>query len=319
AEIQPSFFEITVVMAFDYFVQHEIDIAIVEVGLGGRLDSTNVITPLLSVITNISFDHTNMLGDTIPEIAFEKAGIIKPHIPVVIGEYQAESFPVFMKKANSVSAPEYVAEQNVSLDVVEKDMHHLIVNASYLDQLIYPHLEAGLTADYQLKNMKTVIQAIEILRQKKIEISDEAVYDGLKHVKRNTGITGRLQILSENPLIVADCAHNEGGLQALFSEIKNYTYKSLHIVTGIVQDKDPHRNLKEYPENAVYYFCKPEIPRGLDQEKLQELAATYRLRGKSYRSVKDGLQSAKITAEKDDLILICGSIFVVAEALEMFN
>ncbi|MBC8047071.1 MAG: bifunctional folylpolyglutamate synthase/dihydrofolate synthase, partial [Fimbriimonadaceae bacterium] len=318
-DIQPSFFEITVAMAFDYFVKEEIDIALIEVGLGGRLDSTNIISPLLSIITNISYDHMHMLGNTLPEIASEKAGIIKQNIPVVIGEYNAETFPVFLEKANSVSAPIYLAEENIDLKVEENDAEKLIVNASYMQQLVYPNLQIGLKGNYQIKNTKTVLQAIEILREKEIEIPEENIYDGLLKVKENTEFEGRLQVISKTPFIICDCAHNAAGLLSLFEQILNMPHKKLHIVMGMVNDKDPSLNLKEYPEKASYYFCRPCIPRGLAVETLRNLATTYNLTGSSYQSVKEAIQVARTNAGNNDIILVCGSIFVVAEALEYFK
>ncbi|MFN0276824.1 MAG: bifunctional folylpolyglutamate synthase/dihydrofolate synthase [Chitinophagales bacterium] len=318
-EIQPSFFEITVAMAFDYFVQTNTDIAVVEVGLGGRLDSTNVISPLLSIITNISYDHMNMLGNTLAEIATEKAGIIKHLRPCVIGEYHTETFPVFLEKTNIESAPLYLAEENVKLEIAEHDLEKVIVNAMYLDQLIYENLQVDLAGTYQLKNIKTVLQSIEILRQKEIEIPEESVYDGLRKVQHNTGFLGRLQILSKSPLILCDCAHNSAGLQALFEQLNKLSFSKLHIVTGMVNDKDPALNLKEFPQNAVYYFCKPNIPRGLDALVLSTQSSKFGLSGACYTSVSHALQSANQQAEKDDVILICGSIFVVANALETFQ
>ena len=254
--IQPSFFEITVAMAFDYFRYKNVQIAIVEVGLGGRLDSTNVILPLVSVITNISFDHMQMLGNTLPLIASEKAGIIKPNIPV---------------------------------------------------------------GEYQLQNVGTAIQTIEVMRLQGIEIPDEAIYEGLRNVQSHTGFAGRWQVLQENPLLVADCAHNTGGLSILFKQVKEQSFQQLHIVTGAVNDKDLDAGLNLFPAHAIYYFCKPDIPRGLDAVQLQELALSKGLKGSSFPSVFAALQQALQNAGKNDMILICGSIFVVAEALPAYT
>lgn len=317
--IQPSFFEITVVMAFDYFVQKEIDIAIIEVGLGGRLDSTNVITPVLSVITNISYDHQQMLGNTLAEIAGEKAGIIKSHVPVVIGEFHPETFPVFQQKALEQHASLYTANENVQLEIVENTLERLEVHAGYLNQLIYPDLVSGLTGDYQMDNLKTVIQSIEVLRENKIEINDEAVYEGIKNVVKNTGFAGRFQLIAKQPLVICDCAHNSDGLQKLFQQIRKINFSDLHIVTGMVNDKDIEAGLAQFPTDAVYYFSRPDVPRGLDAEKLSETAARFHLRGNTYNSVKTALTAAQQVAKPDDLILICGSIFVAAEALEFFK
>lgn len=318
-EIQPSFFEITVAMAFDYFVEQNVDIAVVEVGLGGRLDSTNVISPLLSVITNISLDHTNMLGNTLAEIAGEKSGIIKPHTPCVIGEFHEETFPVFLQKANAQTSTLYLAAENFQLETENQDLEKIIVDVSYLNQLIYENLEIHLAGTYQLKNIKTVLQCIEILRQREIDIPEESVYDGLLKIKENTGFAGRLQVLSQSPLILCDCAHNHAGLHELFMQIKKLSYRKLHIITGMVNDKDPALNLKEFPADASYYFCKPDIPRGLDAAQLAAIASEYKLFGQSLDTVQDAMRSAKHHAEDDDVILVCGSIFVVAEALQIFQ
>lgn len=318
-EIQPSFFEITVAMAFDYFVQQEIDVAIVEVGLGGRLDSTNVITPILSVITNISYDHQNMLGNTYAEIAGEKAGIIKHNVPVVIGEFHSETFPVFQQKAIEQHASIYTANENVQLEIVDNSIERLEVHATYLNQLLYPDLVSGLTGDYQLANLKTTIQSIEVLREHKIEISDEAVYEGIKNVVKNTGFSGRFQLISRQPLIICDCAHNGDGLQKLFDQVSKIQFGNLLIVTGMVNDKDIDAGLKKFPSDAIYYFCKPAIPRGLDAEKLKDSAEKYHLHGNAFQTVKEAIMAAQNQAKSNDLILICGSIFVVAEALEFFN
>lgn len=315
ATIQPSFFEITVAMAFAYFAEQDVDIAIIEVGLGGRLDSTNVITPLLSIITNISLDHQFMLGDTLPEIASEKAGIIKTHVPVVIGEFHEETFPVFIQKANSVSSDLYLAEENVKVDVLVQQVDYIECNVSFLNQLIYPNLILGLTGNYQIKNVSTVIQAIEILRKYGTEISEESIYEGLKKVQQNTGFAGRWQVIQKDPLIVFDCAHNSAGLEVLFKQVKDLTFNKLHIITGAVNDKDISANLNAFPQDAIYYFCKPNIPRGLAAEELREKALELNLLGKSYVSVEDAMQNAIPNLHLDDLLLICGSIFVVAEAL----
>ncbi len=316
--IKPSFFEITVAMAFAWFAKCDVDIAIIEVGLGGRLDSTNVITPLVSVITNISFDHMQMLGNTLPEIAFEKAGIIKPGIPVVIGESHPETMPVFEKQALQQQSTLFAADENVHIELLEQTTYALHVHIDYLAQLKYPHLECPLTGLYQLKNLATVIQAVEVMRMQQVDISDDAVYEGIKQVYQNTGFAGRWQVLQQDPLVVADCAHNSGGLALLFEQVRTLTYTRLHIVTGAVQDKDLDASLSLFPVDAVYYFCRPDIPRGLDSEGLQAKAATYNLTGKAYTKVSSALENALQEAGQNDCVLICGSIFVVAEALPAY-
>lgn len=319
ASIQPSFFEITVAMAFDYFRYKNVQIAIVEVGLGGRLDSTNVIVPLVSVITNISFDHMQMLGNTLPLIAVEKAGIIKPQIPVIIGEIQDETIGVFEQKATENNAALYPAPENVQVELLEYNFNNMELNVSYLNQLTYPNLILDLTGDYQLQNVATAIQTIEVMRLQGIEIPDEAIYEGLRAVQTHTGFAGRWQVLQKNPLLVADCAHNTGGLTLLFRQVKEQSYQQLHVVTGAVNDKDLDAGLSLFPAHATYYFCKPDIPRGLDAVHLQELALSKGLKGTSYTSVFAALQQALQNAGKNDMILICGSIFVVAEALPAYT
>ena len=283
--IQPSFFEITVAMAFDYFRYKNVQIAIVEVGLGGRLDSTNVILPLVSVITNISFDHMQMLGNTLPLIASEKAGIIKPNIPVIIGEIHNETIPVFEQKTIDNNAALYPAPENVQVELLEYNFNSMELNVSYLNQLTYPNLILDLTGEYQLQNVGTAIQTIEVMRLQGIEIPDEAIYEGLRNVQSHTGFAGRWQVLQENPLLVADCAHNTGGLSILFKQVKEQSFQQLHIVTGAVNDKDLDAGLNLFPAHAIYYFCKPDIPRGLDAVQLQELALSKGLKGSSFPSV----------------------------------
>lgn len=317
--IQPSFFEITVAMAFEYFAVCDVDIAVIETGLGGRLDSTNVITPLVSVITNISFDHQALLGNTLPEIAGEKAGIIKKDVPVVIGELHPETMPVFEKKALEMNAAIYVAEENVETELEDHSPESMQMQVAYLGHLIYPELVCDLTGDYQLKNIKSVVQTIELLREAGYEISDEAVYSGLAHVKTNTGFAGRWQVMQRSPFTVCDCAHNTGGLRVLFEQVRKYSFDRLHIVMGSVNDKDVTAALKEYPRQAIYYFTKPAIPRGLDATELMELAGLEGLKGEAFASVSAGLDSARSRAKSNDMILICGSIFVVAEALFILN
>lgn len=316
---QPSFFELTVAMAFEYFALQEVEIAVVEVGLGGRLDSTNVITPILSVITNISFDHMQMLGNTLQEIAGEKAGIIKNHVPVVIGEYLPETLPVFEEKALEMQSPIFPAEENVAIEVLSQMPGKLEVNVTYLGQLIYPELICGLSGEYQIRNLRTVIQSTEVLMAKGIELPEEALYEGLRKVIDNTGFAGRWQWLQNHPTLIADCAHNSGGLAALFSQVNTLTYENLHIVTGSVNDKDLDASLSLYPTSAIYYFAKPDIPRGLEAETLQNKAFGFGLKGSVFDSVRDSLYAALNKAGKNDLVLICGSIFVVAEALPAYR
>lgn len=292
-ENQLSFFEMTVGLAFDYFRQEKVDIAIIEVGLGGRLDSTNIISPLLSVITNIGLDHVQFLGNTIEKIASEKAGIIKPKTPVVIGEYTSETKPVFESKANETQSE--------------------IFFASELIQETYPSVLLG---DYQVQNKKTVFQAIRVLQaQKQFEISEENIKDGFWNVVKNTGLQGRWQQLGRLPKIICDTAHNKHGLEIVMKQLQREEFDTLHFVLGVVNDKDLDDVLPLFPKNANYYFCRPNIPRGLEAPILEEKATTFGLNGKAFNSVTEAYKEAKKNASESDLIYVGGSTFVVAEIL----
>ena len=293
-KISPSFFEITTAMAFNYFAEEKVDIAVIEVGLGGRLDCTNIISPLLSIITNISLDHTDMLGDTIEKIAEEKAGIIKPHTPVVIGETQDGSFEVFLRKAKEQNSPIYFA------DTFQADT---------------PLPECQLKGIYQTKNSRTVLQAIEELREIGLQISENNIQDGFLNVVDLTGLMGRWQTIGHNPTIVCDTGHNEAGISFIVEQLKKESYRRLHIVFGMVSDKKRDKIYKLLPKDAIYYFTKASIPRALDERSLRAEAREYGLQGKSYSSVKRALSAAKSAASEDDFIYVGGSTFIVAEVL----
>ena len=286
-----SFFEMTVGLAFDYFAKEKVDIAIIEVGMGGRLDATNIITPLVSVITNIGLDHTQFLGNTLEAIAFEKAGIIKTKIPVVIGEYTNETKPVFLAKAKENNSEIYLASD--------------VIRESFPSDLI---------GDYQAHNKKTVLQTIAVINtQKDFKIYETDIKSGLLKVIKNTGLQGRWQQLGEFPKIICDTAHNKNGLEIVMKQIQKENYDTLHIVLGVVNDKDLDEVLPLFPSNAIYYFCKPNIPRGLEAKILQENALKHNLLGKTYASVTDAYADSKNIATKNDFIYIGGSTFVVAE------
>ncbi|WP_196885319.1 bifunctional folylpolyglutamate synthase/dihydrofolate synthase [Aureivirga sp. CE67] len=289
-----SFFEMTVGLAFSYFKEKEVDFAVIEVGLGGRLDSTNVIEPEISVITNIGKDHVQFLGDTLPLIAGEKAGIIKENTPVVIGEYQEEVFSVFEEKAKEVSADLHLAEREVQ--------------GGYTTDLL---------GSYQQKNMKTAVRAIQVLRDKEvISISEEQLKCGLQHVVQNTGLKGRWQILQESsPKIICDTAHNKEGLFYTLKQLSEEPYENLHIVLGFVNDKSVEEVLALFPKDANYYFCRPDIPRGLDVEILVEKAANAGIEGTAFNSVTEAKEAAISNAKEKDVIYIGGSTFVVAEVI----
>ncbi|MBE7646461.1 bifunctional folylpolyglutamate synthase/dihydrofolate synthase [Tenacibaculum finnmarkense genomovar ulcerans] len=284
-----SFFEMTVGMAFDYFAKQKVDIAIIEVGLGGRLDSTNIITPEVAVITNIGLDHTQFLGETLPEIAYEKAGIIKNNISVVVGERQKEVEKVFIDKANECNAK--------------------IVFASDQD---YSY-KTDLLGDYQSKNVKTAVKAIRQLKD--FVVSEQNIKNGLLKVVENTNLKGRWQILQQHPKVICDTAHNKEGLIYTLVQLKNEQYKNLHIVLGVVSDKDLAAILPMFPQNARYYFCKPNIIRGLSEKKLKDTAEVFNLTGDLFGSVNEAFESAKTQANSEDCIYIGGSTFVVAEIL----
>ncbi|UTD15163.1 bifunctional folylpolyglutamate synthase/dihydrofolate synthase [Tenacibaculum mesophilum] len=284
-----SFFEMTVGMAFEEFANQKVDVAVIEVGLGGRLDSTNIIMPEVSVITNIGLDHTQFLGETLPEIAFEKAGIIKENVPVVIGERQKETENVFNTKAEECEAPIFFAsdkKQNYTTDLL---------------------------GEYQKHNVTTAVIATQQLKE--FRITEENIKKGLLNVVKNTNLKGRWQVLQEKPKVICDTAHNKEGLFYTLEQLKKENYKQLHIVLGVVSDKDLSEILPMFPEKAKYYFCKPNIPRGLPVDKLKEQASEFGLMGEMFCSVSQSLAKAKVNASKEDMIYVGGSTFVVAEIL----
>lgn len=288
-----SFFEMTVGLAFQYFSDEKVDIAVIEVGLGGRLDSTNIVTPILSAITNIGLDHTQFLGTTLEEIAVEKGGIIKENIPVVIGEYHEKTFPVFQKIAEEKKAPLTLASEKKSVR--------------------YP---SDLKGSYQVHNSKTVETMVEVLRKNKFAIAEGSLREGLSKVVQNTGLLGRWQELGTSPKIICDTAHNKEGLGYTLEQVKAEPFKKLHIVLGMVNDKDFKKILSLFPEEAMYYFCAPNLGRALAVEVLEKEAQKMGLQGKGFATVKDAFKEAKRKASKDDFIYVGGSTFVVAEILE---
>ena len=291
-ENQLSFFEMTVGLAFDYFKNEKVDIAIIEVGLGGRLDSTNVINPEVSVITNIGLDHTHFLGTTLAEIASEKAGIIKSKIPVVIGEAKPETTAVFIDKARKEKSP--------ILFVEEEEL---------------PEFKTDLLGNYQIKNYKTAYATLGVLKQKGWGISNKNIENGFLNVVKNTGLQGRWQLLNKSPKVICDTAHNIEGLSLVLNQLKKEDFDQMHIVLGVVADKNLDAILPLFPKNAIYYFCKPAVIRGLAEAKLQQKARAYELIGASYVSVSEAYKSAMTAAKAKDLIFIGGSTFVVAEIL----
>ncbi|MDR1678916.1 MAG: bifunctional folylpolyglutamate synthase/dihydrofolate synthase [Prevotellaceae bacterium] len=308
-ELNPSFFEATMNLAFQYFADEMVDVAVIEVGLGGRLDSTNIISPILSVITNISFDHIALLGDTLSKIAVEKAGIIKAHTPVVIGEATSETKPVFLQKAASENAPVFFAENEIEVKKAGS-----FEGGQVFDSTDFPQLEIGLGGIYQQKNTATVLTAIKILR-KSFNIDDLAVRKGFASVCETTGLQGRWQALQKQPRVICDTGHNEAGIRYIVEQLKTLHYDCLHFVIGMVNDKDVHSVLSLLPVDARYYFCAPQLSRALPAEALQKQAAEFALQGEAFPSVQAALAAAKKNAAPTDLIFVGGSSFVVAEAI----
>ena len=310
-----SFFEMTVGMAFDYFRKEKVDIAIVEVGMGGRLDSTNLITPELSIITNIDFDHTKFLGDTRAKIAYEKAGIIKPGIPVVIGETHPETEQVFIDKAKECGSPIYFADQIFDCDKIYfESFTEQKFDVWKNSELYMEALEIPLMGNYQQKNLTTVMCAIDLLRNK-FNLSDDDIRDGIGKVIRNTHLMGRWQILCKDPLTIADTGHNVAGITEVVRQLAEMHYGKLHFVLGMVNDKDIDSVLQLLPRGAEYYFCKADIPRGLDANILAEKAFDMGLRGQVFESVSHAYRSAVNNARFGDVVFIGGSNFTVAEVV----
>jgi dihydrofolate synthase / folylpolyglutamate synthase len=315
-QIQPSFFELSVALAFDYFAYQEVDIAIIEVGLGGRLDSTNIITPEMSVITNISFDHMLILGNTLEEIAWEKAGIIKQGVPVVIGEYSPETSGVFEQKAAEQNALLYFADKKRFVADWKFDKTELVaeVTTTHDNNKSYYHLD--LPGIYQIKNLITVLEAAQVMKHYGWKIDEIGLSKALRHVKKLTGLHGRWEVIQQNPTIVLDVAHNPAGIRQLSEQIEITDHEALHIVIGLVMDKDAEAILSFLPNHANYYFTKAQIPRALPELQLSEIAAANGLHGNHYPDVNSALQFAKQAAGQKDLIVVCGSVFVVGAVNE---
>lgn len=313
-EIKPSFFEITWVMALAWFEKSKVDVAVIETGLGGRLDSTNIITPLLSVITNIGMDHTAFLGDTLPKIAAEKAGIIKAGVPVVIGEMQEETTPVFNHFAEINKASLHFADQYLSIEFLYSDFNYSHFKVQRGKEILFDNLKVNLSGEYQLKNVKTALCAIDLVKSH-FPVNKESISYGLLHLKKLTRFMGRWQKLGEQPLIVADSAHNPDGLLLAMKQLTDLPATTFHLVIGVVADKDITNMLTLLPKKANYYFAKPDLPRGLDALKLKEQAGVFGLKGRAYTSVKNALKAAKRKAVSSDVIYVGGSTFVVAEVI----
>ena len=312
-EMNPSFFEITVAMAFDFFAREKVDIAIIEVGLGGRLDSTNIINPELSVITNISWDHMNVLGDTLEKIAYEKAGIIKKNIPVIIGETSADTKLIFENAASSIGAPIIFADQvrSVSGWIFEKT--HLAVEIANILKDEHHTYSLDLTGYYQTKNLVTLLEAVAQLQSKEWKITQAQIEKALRHVKKLTGLHGRWEIIHQHPTTVLDVGHNVAGIKQIVAQVELMDFKDLHIIIGMVKDKDIENVLPLLPKEATYYFTKANIPRAIPELELSSKGNRIGLNGNHYPNVNIALETARQQAGRDDLILVCGSVFIVGE------
>ncbi len=313
-KIQPSFFELTVAMAFDYFAKEKIDIAVIETGLGGRLDSTNVISPILSVITNIGYDHMNLLGNSLQEIASEKAGIIKEHTPVVIGELLEDTRPVFTHKANEMNAPIFFAQDMFEISGIQNNNSTLDCRIIDTKNKLTSVFSLDLRGIYQAKNLRTVLAAEQVLSNIGYMINDVAKKHALKNVKKLTGLSGRWDIVAHNPAMICDVAHNEDGIKQLLQQLQEeYGEAHIHFVLGFVKDKDIDHVLSLFPTGASYYFTNAHIPRALPWKELKIKAAEKKLSGDGYDNVNDAILQAKNNASKEDVIMVCGSFFIIAE------
>lgn len=312
-EIEPSFFEITVAMAFEYFKQQNVDIAVIEVGLGGRLDSTNIITPELSIITNIGWDHMNLLGDSLEKIAYEKAGIIKQEIPVVVGETLPETKPVFEQKANAMQAPLHFAYNEFKVTSKKIIDHQLVVDVEELTIKSYFQYTLDLPGSYQTKNILTVLSSVRQLQEQGWNISEEHLKTALATSKQINGLHGRWEVIHEHPTVVMDVGHNEDGVKQIVDQLNESSYHKLHIVIGMVKDKEIEKVLALLPKDAQYYFTKAHIPRALPETDLQTKASAFNLLGDCFENVNTAIATAMQHANSDDLILVCGSVFLVGE------
>lgn len=313
--IEPSFFEWTVGLAFDYFSNKEVDVAVIEVGLGGRLDSTNVINPVVSVITNIGLDHMNLLGDTLQKIAAEKAGIIKARKPVVVSQYQTELVGIFSDKAKELKAPIQFASKEFKVIESKKEGEYLQVSLLDKKTNITTKYQLDLTGTYQVKNLIGVIAALKVIAESGFIINEDDIQKALSNVVKLTGLLGRWQTLSEKPLVICDTGHNEDGIKEVLQNLSLYSYKQLHFVLGVVNDKDISSILKLLPKDAIYYFTKASIPRALPESELKLKAEELGLRGNTYPTVEEALRAAKEKSKTNDLIFVGGSTFIVADVL----
>jgi dihydrofolate synthase / folylpolyglutamate synthase len=314
----PSFFEISVFMAFEYFRHSHVDIAVIEVGLGGRLDATNIISPLISVITNIGKDHTEILGETLAKIAAEKAGIIKRNTPVIIGESQLETLPVFRQQSAQLEAPMHIADEiyKIHYSLLSTDEYQ-VFNVKSHGEIIYSNLKCGLLGHYQRKNTVTVLTAIKLLSHSGLRISEKDIYSGIRKIVTNTGLSGRWQLIQHGPVVVCDTAHNADGIKMVMKQAYETPYNNLHLVLGFVSDKDIGEILKHMPIHAAYYFVRLSVPRTMDESELAIMAQSFGCKGKTFTNIKDAYEAAINQAAIHDLVVITGSNFLVADFLTM--
>lgn len=316
--VQPSFFELTVAMAFEYFANNTVDIAIIETGLGGRLDSTNIITPLVSIITNIGYDHMNILGDSLEKISFEKAGIIKPNVPVVVGETLEVTKPVFLQKAVESNAPVYFSEEEFTILDIQSTTGQLICTIKNNNTDLAETYTLDLPGLYQAKNLRTVLSALVILQEKGFNIHPADQKEAVANIKNLTGLHGRWEVVAELPLIVLDVAHNEDGMKQVLKQVDLHkaTFSNdaeIHFILGMVKDKEVTKVLSMLPADANYYFSNANIPRALLAAELQEKAAAFNLEGLTYKNVMEAIDAAKKASAAEDLVIVCGSVFLVGE------
>jgi dihydrofolate synthase/folylpolyglutamate synthase len=311
-EIEPSFFELTVAMSFQYFAENKVDIAVIETGLGGRLDSTNVISPIVSLITNISYDHMDLLGDTLPKIAFEKAGIIKPKVPVVISERQAEVEQVFIQKASETNSALIFASDHYTVEKIGYQNGKMLCKVDFENGTGF-EITSGLIGNYQLKNLGGILQTLDVLKSNGTNIPESAIKKGIENVLENTGLKGRWQTIGQHPLTICDIAHNEAGIQTLLETVQSFQPTHLHVVFGVVKDKDLDKVLSILPKKASYYFSNAHSPRALAVLELKEKAQQFGLIGEAFDDVNVAIASARTAANPEDLVLVCGSNFLVAE------
>ena len=309
--LHPSFFELTTALAFKYFAVNNVDIAVIEVGLGGRLDCTNIISPILSVITNIGFDHIQFLGNTLEKIASEKAGIIKNNTPVVIGETTPETRTIFIQKATSTNSAIYLAEEN---DIILSHQHSHNGGIDY-ETKTYGTIHGELSGLCQIKNTATILTAINILAEIGLAIQSENISEGFKHVCELTGLRGRWEKIEENPITICDTGHNVNGLEYIVKQLQQQKYEKLHIVFGMVNDKDIEGVLSIMPKDATYYFCQASVKRAMPSQQLKTLAEAHELKGNTFANVLDAYNSARQNASQNDFIYIGGSSFIVADLI----